>query len=1378
MEQASRFITTFKRTGILLILAITSGIAFSQEFISPVFTFDTKPPVVTLLSPNGGESFPSSEPIAVTWSAVDEQMGANPVSIAVSTAQNGTFQTLVQNLVNTGNQGVQPPLTSTQYGLFKVSVKDLFGNIGHDESDNYFTLTNGGIQVTFQINNIHNAQGLNGAMVLVQSSNATYLALPTQIPGQYILGIPPGYGYTLQISVSGFFSKTVQNLTFNTNETYSLTYQLEPTSLFSDYQVVPVALAPNPPILEIPEGGIGYAWFVAEGLEGRWFPVPELDLIAEDEQGNEIPCSTNILSYNFLSSIYHMENAGVFSVKIPANIIGNGNPGDQEIITVTKANGEPLGLFHQQSIVVKVIPFTYSSSWGYRIYGKFGAGATTGFATATGFIGGGSGAAMKISLSGLSSNPTWSAFEISRRKDIFVGVDFELGPPDIIPFVDVGYKNELKASFPYQNDFSFDMNKLEGLESLLAFYLFYEPGILFAGKTLYGGIMGPAFLSWAVEALVRNSAENGLGISRYADEAGLDLSNTRELGVSIGPDSPNSFGLTFGPSLGVNAHAGGSVRKTTDNVTETRAYLSGEYDFNINLGPKWIGENSSSGKFLYPFRFRNVSIPSNLGVEFEGKYTSSNGLFQSFKLTAGIESNASWLNFYNLTGQKQKYKAWLDIDNQYVKDLFFNCSHLPSKIANIGKAGVEIESHSNTFEQAVISFLSTVYDEQSHDKPAKLKYGLDAESNSVFNLDLDLEIPVPLCWPVVIKVGGGIETNHTVEYSLANGYWVKALPYLQTEMPNPPGPAQSFATVMDILWQKVISGHPLIELQSVISSHLRNKWIKFWHLKSVTQNVLLNDEGSYLQINFQSIPSALDSLASRHWKWDKNPPVTKALTQEKQKVISKYIKALKKLREVASGLETGIGGYFKFEPEGYVFGDSTLISIKYPDSVVTNIDENKLAIFREDTLGIWHYIPSFTNPDSNRVSAYIRDFTTYTVAPILATGEYGLNPSADSIPSNGISTVTLTSGLMYNADSTLLADGLPFTVSSSRGTILSPDADPSLAGIQVLTQGSTIQFQLRSDTIANSISVMALSVSGYARCQAEVKLFDEIPPAAPVITSAIALDNTVILKWDTVANIDLAGYKIYFDKDSPSPPYNGSASVWGNPSPVNVGLTNTYKLSGLGNDSTFYIAMTAFDISGNESGYSNAVTIFVTPPPSQLEVASDTIVNGASNCYNATDSIIVAGSGAKFIVNSGGSANLVAGQSVILLPGTKVLAGGYLHGYITSNDQYCNLIDTNITVNPSKGIALIDIPVFTEDGPFFRVYPNPTSGKLMISFKQDPEFSKATVYIYNMLGSNVLTDELTVDQSGELSLQNVPAGIYIIKVIIGNQVGTAKIIRQ
>ena len=57
----------------------------------------------------------------------------------------------------------------------------------------------------------------------------------------------------------------------------------------------------------------------------------------------------------------------------------------------------------------------------------------------------------------------------------------------------------------------------------------------------------------------------------------------------------------------------------------------------------------------------------------------------------------------------------------------------------------------------------------------------------------------------------------------------------------------------------------------------------------------------------------------------------------------------------------------------------------------------------------------------------------------------------------------------------------------------------------------------------------------------------------------------VHLHWHSVADLDLVGYKIYYDKESGAP-YNGTASVQGVPSPVEAGIDTSFVISGLGKD--------------------------------------------------------------------------------------------------------------------------------------------------------------------------------------------------------------------
>jgi hypothetical protein len=73
--------------------------------------------------------------------------------------------------------------------------------------------------------------------------------------------------------------------------------------------------------------------------------------------------------------------------------------------------------------------------------------------------------------------------------------------------------------------------------------------------------------------------------------------------------------------------------------------------------------------------------------------------------------------------------------------------------------------------------------------------------------------------------------------------------------------------------------------------------------------------------------------------------------------------------------------------------------------------------------------------------------------------------------------------------------------------------------------------------------------------------------------------GTVTLTWDPSTATNLAGYKIYI----------GTASG-GYGSPITVGNVTSYTISNLGIGSTYYFAVTDYNTSGVESGFSNEVS--------------------------------------------------------------------------------------------------------------------------------------------------------------------------------------------
>jgi type IV pilus assembly protein PilY1 len=86
------------------------------------------------------------------------------------------------------------------------------------------------------------------------------------------------------------------------------------------------------------------------------------------------------------------------------------------------------------------------------------------------------------------------------------------------------------------------------------------------------------------------------------------------------------------------------------------------------------------------------------------------------------------------------------------------------------------------------------------------------------------------------------------------------------------------------------------------------------------------------------------------------------------------------------------------------------------------------------------------------------------------------------------------------------------------------------------------------------------------------------------------------LAWNANTESDLAGYKVYYGTSSKS--YTGS---------VDVGNVTSYTLTGLTQGQTYYVAVTASNTSGSESGYSTEVSGVATEPTPPVSETPPTV---------------------------------------------------------------------------------------------------------------------------------------------------------------------------
>ena len=103
-------------------------------------TIDTDYPQLQIIHPNGGEEFNNNENITVNWIAEDNSLYDQSISIYLSTDLDSSFNPLIEDISNTGEQNINLPYANTSVAKIQLSVIDLYGNQTIDESDNYFQI--------------------------------------------------------------------------------------------------------------------------------------------------------------------------------------------------------------------------------------------------------------------------------------------------------------------------------------------------------------------------------------------------------------------------------------------------------------------------------------------------------------------------------------------------------------------------------------------------------------------------------------------------------------------------------------------------------------------------------------------------------------------------------------------------------------------------------------------------------------------------------------------------------------------------------------------------------------------------------------------------------------------------------------------------------------------------------------------------------------------------------------------------------------------------------------------------------------------------------------------------------------------------------------
>ncbi len=197
----------------------------------------------------------------------------------------------------------------------------------------------------------------------------------------------------------------------------------------------------------------------------------------------------------------------------------------------------------------------------------------------------------------------------------------------------------------------------------------------------------------------------------------------------------------------------------------------------------------------------------------------------------------------------------------------------------------------------------------------------------------------------------------------------------------------------------------------------------------------------------------------------------------------------------------------------------------------------------------------------------------------------------------------------------------------------------------------------------------------------------------------------------------------------------------------------------------------------------NLVAVFQseeTDIPVHVEISDQVVTDGEDVCFSALLTITIS----NFTVEAGGSTRLIAGENIRLLSGTSVAAGGYLQARIAADaNDYCDIpeakeIASVVPVDSKEDIVSTDLSIEIRENGFFKIYPNPTDGMFTLELTTIKPDQNTTVEIYSMVGDRLFSEELHPQRSYELSLEHYQPGMYIIRVIKGDQVGMERVIRR
>lgn len=166
------------------------------------------------------------------------------------------------------------------------------------------------------------------------------------------------------------------------------------------------------------------------------------------------------------------------------------------------------------------------------------------------------------------------------------------------------------------------------------------------------------------------------------------------------------------------------------------------------------------------------------------------------------------------------------------------------------------------------------------------------------------------------------------------------------------------------------------------------------------------------------------------------------------------------------------------------------LTIAYTGMEIAGLDEAGLQPYRFDGAAFTQEGISSVTKDTkkNLLTFRSRYSGVFLLASTAGAGDQdteAIPVTLTASPTSGVAgapgtEITVQSGVILLAGGAPVPNGTQFTVSSTLGAVTSPDANPTLSGVQVAAVGGRISFTLRCGTVAGTATVAAASLDGTA----------------------------------------------------------------------------------------------------------------------------------------------------------------------------------------------------------------------------------------------------------------------------------------------------------